>query len=92
MAYIENFINQGDFPGKYAGKQICKRQVHIFEQNQWLARIDLSQDFAIFKQFHHNLVPANVWIVAKERPKCLKLMKFMVKMCCKIDEHKPLEC
>ena len=54
--------------------------------------MDTSQDFAMFKQIHQTLVPASIWIVAKQRPNCLKLMRFMAKLCCKIYEHKHFEC
>ena len=90
--YIENFISCGEFPSKYAWKQICKKQVLTLEQSQWLTRMDTSQDFAMFKQIHQTLVPASIWIVAKQRPNCLKLMRFMAKLCCKIYEHKHFEC
>ena len=54
--------------------------------------MNLLQDFALFKHIHRTLVPANFWIVENERPGCLKLMKFMAKLCCKIDENKQFNC
>ena len=54
--------------------------------------MNLSKDFDVFKLIHRTLVPASFWIVARARPSCLKLMKFMAKVCCKIDENKPFNC
>ena len=90
--YIEQYIQTGSFPSKQKWKRICKGTVLEHEQSSWLARMNLSDDFSRFRVLHNQLVPGNVWRIAKEHSNSLESMTFLAKLSCKVKKRVPIIC
>ena len=82
--FLIRFLEEGVFPAQNRWKRVFKKHVTAYERHCWSERLKVSEDFRFFRSVHTELVPSNIWRVAKGKPSSLHFFKHLVRLCCTI--------
>ncbi|CAG2220498.1 unnamed protein product [Mytilus edulis] len=85
--YLDQFLNDGQFPSSAIWKSVVKTSIYQVEVVKWHHRMAVDPDFVVFKDIHSFCVPHAAWRVALRHPLMRRQAHFVTSTCCLIREN-----